>query len=89
MFIFLDKSFSCDSWPSSYAYGCKQGDGSVWIEVDKEEYCTNVCEYLCGQKASGKGCCYVNNEHGCYWMPNGHLVKNGKGLTVNCDIDNL
>ena len=51
-------------------------------------YDTNKCEYLCGQKASGEGCCYVNNEHGCYWMPKGRVAeKGGKGLSVNCGID--
>ena len=28
------------------------------------------CEHLCRQMG-GKGCCFLNDEHGCNWKPNG------------------
>ena len=81
-----DQAGTYSTWPASNEYGCTD-IGENWKLLDSSmtvfqgEYCQNLC-----LQEQQDGCCFLNNEHGCYWK-GGDYVSNMAGddaIAVRC-----
>ena len=73
----------CLPWPETPTSACS-GAGN-WKALDRNLRTsdTSNCQALCQQEQQ-IGCCYLSNEHGCYWLAGGKSISGGSVMTTTC-----